>query len=131
MCRYQSYEQIDRIGEKYYKDDNYCGVVAVTVASGCSFGKAYNICKKLGRKDRKGTPMWISIAAMKKLGYKVERMPIRPCKTLMMAERKLPKTGTYWLLTRDHIACLKDGRLMDWSRKSKKQVYCVYKVETA
>ena len=131
MCRYQSYGQIKRIARKYYKETDFCGVVAVTVASGCSFGKAYNICKKLGRKDRKGTPMHVSIGAMKKLGYKVERMPIRPCKTLMMAERKLPKTGTYWLLTSTHIACVKDGRLMDWSHKSRMQVYCVYKIETA
>lgn len=131
MCRYKTFEQIREIGLKYYNEDSFCAVIAVTVASGCSFGKAYNICKKLGRKDRKGTPMWISIAAMKKLGYKVERMPIRPCKTLMMAEKQLPKTGTYWLRVRGHIACVKDGRLMDWSTNSKKRVYEAYKVETA
>ncbi len=106
MCRYKTFEQIREIGLKYYNDDSFCAVIAVTVASGCSFGKAYNICKKLGRKDRKGTPMCISIGAMKKLGYKVERMPIRPCKTLMMAEKQLPKTGTYWLrVERSYCLC--------------------------
>ena len=134
MCRYKDYAQIKRIGEKYYNDTNFCGVVAVTVASGCSFGKAYNLCKKLGRRDRKGTPMNVSIAAMQKLGFKVTELQHRPCKTLMMAERKLPKTGTYWLLTKRsecHITCVKDGQMIDWATKSKKQVYCVYKVETA
>lgn len=130
MCRYKDYEQIKRIAEKYYQDSNMCSVVALTAATGCSYGKAFNIYKKLGRKTRCGTYRDQQLKALEKLGYSLKGVP-KYCKTLGKAEESLPSKGTYWLYTRGHVACVVDGKLYDWSKGRRHRVIEIYKVETA
>lgn len=129
MCRYQDYEQIKRIAVKYYQDNNMCTVVALTAATGCSYGKAFNIYKKLGRKKRCGTYRDQQLKALDKLGYSLKDAP-KYCKTLGKAEELLPSKGTYWLYTRGHVACVVDGKLYDWSKGRRHRVIDIYKVET-
>jgi len=130
MCRYQDYEQIKHIAKKYYQDDNMCSVVALVAATGCSYGKAFNVYKKLGRKKQCGTYIAQQRVALDKLGYSLKDAP-KYCKTLGKAEELLPRKGAYWLYTCNHVACVVDGKLYDWSQGRKNRVLKIYKVETA
>lgn len=130
MCRYQNYEQILNIAKTYYQDSGMCSVVALTAATGCSYGKAFNIFKKLGRKKRCGTYIHQQREALTTLGYSLREAP-KYCKTLGKAEESLPRKGTYWLYTSRHVACVVDGKLYDWSHGRRHRITHIYKVETA
>ncbi len=130
MCRYQNYEQILNIAKTYYQDSGMCSVVALTAATGCSYGKAFNIFKRLGRKKRCGTYIHQQREALTTLGYSLREAP-KYCKTLGKAEESLPRKGTYWLYTSRHVACVADGKLYDWSHGRRHRITHIYKVETA
>ena len=131
MCRYQNYEQIARIADKYYNDLKMCTLVALIAATGCSYGKAYNIYKKLGRKTRKGTHRVMQAKALDKFGYRLVHVP-RFAKTLGKIADNAPKQGTYWIYSSRHVTCVVDGKVFDVPlRGSRKRVQCIYRVETA
>ena len=131
MCRYQNYQQIKRIAEKYYQDYNMCTLVALVATTGCSYGKAFNVFRKLGRQNRKGTYKHQQAMALSKFGYKLTEVP-RYAKTLTKVEELVPKKGTYWIYSRSHVTCVNDGKVFDAPLKgSRRRVKSIYRVETA
>jgi len=144
--RYE-YNKLSNILEKYYHDDNYCGVASLCTATGLSVGKSYHLLKRHGRKHRKGTPFKSIVNALKESGYALETLNGLRLKatdnwgkgyynagisTYGQAEKQL-KTGTYLVFNcttkSAHVGCIKDGTLNDWTARSKrKTVRSIFKV---
>jgi len=125
------YPELARVGKQYHKDTNFCGVIAVAVATGIKFTKASSLLRKGGRTKRKGTPFHAFNYALEKLGYYSESYEGKQPKSLATAVRMLPKKGTFWILTNRHITCIKDGVMDDWTaeRNSRKRVIWIKEIK--
>ena len=124
-----TYEELSKIGQKYYNDTNFCTVIATSVAAQVSFGKARNWLEQHGRKPRKGAYDHQYHEVMKKLGCTLERLPrSNTPKTVGQLARKM-KTGAYLVQLRHHVLVIDDGQVMDWTHdKSRHHIRCVYKI---
>ena len=71
---YKDYATIVQVAKKYYKDDNYCTVVALAVAAGIGYGAAFHTYRRLGRVAKKGTRLEMQKAAT---ATKYSAVPVR------------------------------------------------------
>lgn len=126
--RYQSYEEIKNIAQRYYRDDNMCTVIALAAATGIAYGKAFNVYKRLGRRTGRGTYKTVQEVALSQLGYRLELVPYHGCKTIGKAASMLPKTGAFWVYIKGHVACVNNGKMFDWSENRKHRVQAIYRV---
>jgi len=127
-----SYEELAKVGRKYYNDTNFCTVIGLAVACDLSFGKARALAKrKVGRRDRRGLNLLEIIALYKMMGKNLVPVPNVYGKTLATVSRNVPINGRYMFLTRTHCAVSRDGILEDWSADgdSRKRIDTVYKIE--
>lgn len=117
----------DRMGE--HKD---CAVIAVALTCKVSYEKAHAALKACGRRDRSGTPFNVTEAAVRKLGYKINRY-----KRMRQAggSRYTPKTiggrlrkGRYLCRVRGHIFAVVDGQVMDWTAGRNHRIEHFYRV---
>ena len=117
--RNDSYQELKRIGEKYYSDTNFCTVIATAKACRCSFGKAYSALKRGGRKTRKGTYTHQYHKAIVEIsGKTIEKLEGFEGKTVGYVEHSLPKKGTFLIKVSRHVACMVDGKIYDWTERS-------------
>ena len=124
-----SFEELYKVGQRYYSDSGFCAVIATAVACDISFGKALSFSKKVGRTHRKGTSL-VMIHGMLALGGKKITPIANFGATLTTSERHAPKTGRYMFLVRGHVAAMRDGVLEDWtSGGSKRKILVTYKIE--
>lgn len=124
-----SYEELHKVGQRYYSDTGFCSVIATAVACDLSFGKALSFSRKVGRKHRKGSSLKM-IHSMVALGGKKLTAIDNFGATLTTSERNAPKTGRYLFLVSGHIAAMRDGVLEDWSNGgSRRKILITYKVE--
>ena len=65
----KQYEELARVGSKYHKDKNFCGVIALAVATNIKFTKAQGLLRKYGRIKKKGTPFLAFWNSLKDLGF--------------------------------------------------------------
>lgn len=111
-----TFDELKRVGQRYYNDTNFCTVVAVAVAAQVAFGKARALLAKEGRKDRTGAYDFQYINAARQLGCRVE--PVEGFAWQRMAfskaVRRLPADGIYWVQTTRHITCVVNGTPVDW-----------------
>jgi hypothetical protein len=122
------FEKLKTVGQKYYSDTNFCGVVAIAAAGQVAFGKARAIAKRLGRKHRKGTNIMIIKEALAELGCDIEEIPIIG-KTLGTACRNAPKNGVFLIWTTRHITCVDSGQIIDWATTTRRhRVYKCFRV---
>lgn len=141
-----SYDDLAKVGKKYYKDTGFCAVIAIATACKISFGKARAMCKKLGRPDRKGTPLPIIGEVIRRRGYRAKPLTTFDLNTkggwtwytdrsdweyvghhLKTMPNKLPK-GTYMILVRNHILTMVDGKINDWSEGRSLRVQRVWEI---
>ena len=134
----KQYEELARVGSKYHKDRNFCGVIALAVATNIKFTKAQGLLRKYGRIKKKGTPFqafwnslrdlgFVNVSVWHNTDYDEDKEPMP--KTIDTCLRKLPKKGTFWILTNRHITCVKDGVMEDWAAKgSRKRVIWVAQI---
>ena len=113
------FEKLKTVGQKYYNDTNFCGVVAIAAAGQVAFGKARAIAKRLGRKHRKGTRIDIISNALAELNCDVQIIPSLG-KTLGTACRNAPKSGVFLLWTTKHITCVDSGQIIDWATTTRR-----------
>ena len=131
------YLALRNVATKHYPNEtNYCGVIALAVATGWRFGKARSVLfNRAGRRDRKGTQIGLLHYALKMNDYKAVYTRIEKAKTLVTAQRALQGTkGTYFIYTSRHVTCIKDGVCEDWSnnefgQKKLYRVESIYKIE--
>lgn len=127
------YEKLKHVATTYYNDSRYCSVLAIAVATGRKYGKCYNVLKRLGRRDRCGSYPMQQAKALNELGYQMVRdndltLNARS-RWLSKVNTYLPETGVFFVYTSDHVTCVKDGIIQDWSStKSRKRCQSVYRV---
>ena len=130
MSKYQNVREIYRVADKYYKDNNYCTVVALAIAAGIGFGKAFHTYRKLGRRRGYGTPRTMQKNALAKFGLKLE--PVYDnfgCKTTKGVGKIASKLeGTFWVHCTRHVGCIKDGHYYDWADKRNKRNIVISRV---
>ena len=117
--KYKNYDDIQKCA-KYYKDNNYCGVVSLAAAAGIGYGKAFHRLKKYGRVTGKGTPGRAMKRALKdfNLGATLCEKYGRAFKTLSTVRKNLNKLqGTYLIHSTTHVGCVKDGVYYGWAAK--------------
>lgn len=142
----QTFEEMYKIGQRYYNDRGFCGVVAVAAAAEVSFGKARatlaNKKHKSPRKTRTGTDMVTLRDTLKTLGCTITNIHSdnpnevnawcakgTTHKTLGKTCRMLPKDGVYLVHTTRHITCVDHGDIVDWATdKNRSKVVDVYKI---
>lgn len=127
--RYSDYAKVRDIAHKYYGDTNCCTVIALAVAAGCGYGKAYHVYRRLGRKTRRGTYMPMQVSALAEMGLEMVKVPA-PVSTVNQAEKLLRGTkGIYMVYSTSHVSAVYDGIMHDWaSGGSRKRVTGIYKV---
>ncbi len=128
-----TYEECAHVGIRHHNDNGFCSVVAMSVACDIAFSRARSImAKMINRRNGKGTYPAQVHKLLDLMGYKCEYVSISS-KTLKTAQRELANTkGAYYLYTRGHVSCVKDGVMQDWARNdlrpSNKRIESVYKI---
>lgn len=130
--RYDSYKKVRDIAVKYYRDDNMCTVVALAVAAGCGYGKAFHTYRRLGRVTGKGTYFPMQQSAFGEHGLKLEYVPMA-AKTVASAEKALKGTqGTFLIYSSGHVSAVHNGTMYDWAAGgSRKRIKSIYKAVIA
>lgn len=131
--RYDSYKTVHDIAVKYYKDTSMCTVVALAVAAGCGYGKAFHTYRRLGRRTGEGTRRAMQVAAFKEHGLTLQLVPVVGAATLLTAERLLKGTqGTFLVYSSCHVSAVHNGTMYDWAAGgSRKRVQGIYRVVKA
>ena len=124
-----SYQELVRIGQKYYKDARFCSVIAIATACNQAFGKAYHTMKRQGRPHAKGAQMFEILGALKELGFNANRVSGFEGKQVKSMPSLLPKTGSYMVFIRGHVLTVKNGEVCDWTEGRAHRVVSVYKIE--
>lgn len=127
--REYSYQELAKIGAKYYKDRNFCTVVALAVTCQQSFGKAYHTMKRLGRQDTKGAQYGLIYKAVDILGFKAEKVNGLYGKQVKSVTKLLPSTGLYMVHVRGHVLAVRNGEVIDWTEGRAHRIIRVYKIE--
>ena len=130
----QDYKKILEIGERHYKDKNFCGVLTCCTAAQASFGKVFNLFKKkTNRKTKRGVFAFqikevlahldVTLEKIYKPEYKNERI------TVSQAVKRLPKDQVFIVYIRGHVFCLDRGKINDWVDPTRRhRVQSIYKV---
>jgi len=128
-----TYEECRRVGFKHHKDGNFCSVVAMAVGCEIAFSRARAImAKHIERQNGVGTYRHHALQLITEMGYEVKEVVIRS-KTLKTAQRELAGTsGAFFLYTRGHVSCVKNGVMQDHARNdikpSSKRIQVVYQI---
>jgi len=127
-----SYEDIKERSEQL-RENNDCSVRALAAALGddsTAYDLAHDHMKAHGRAKGRGMRMSVIKKAFRSAGFELERVTSQylKAKTTLTAERYLPTTGTFLLVTSRHIAAYKDGELFDWSSGRRLRIEQILKV---
>lgn len=149
-----SYEEMAKVGRKYYNDTGFCGVVALASAAQVPFGLAKKTLERhedvpagFHREHRQGCHWFALEAALKALGCKVDcprnsvgRVMARDYegkhewvgKTVRNVEKAAPK-GLYMIYVDRHVLFMEDGIINDWTeiglqKRMGKQRGCMRKI---
>lgn len=119
---------------KSYGEKNDCAVKAVAVVTNATYEEAHAALKAAGRRNGRGTPLPVIMAAVKALGCHVKfddmvnhhgrnmgRM------TINRVPAALPK-GRWLVLCRKHILAVKDGEVLDWTEGRRHQARFAWQV---
>ena len=128
-----TYEECARVGRQHHRDTNFCSVIAMAVGCEIAFSRARAImAKHIARQNGRGTYRHHALKLITNMGYEVREVSVHS-RTLKTVQRELAGTeGTYFVYTRGHVSCVKDGVMQDWSRNdirpSSKRIENVFKI---
>ena len=114
-----------------FNEENDCSVKAIAIVSGLSYSECHSLYRKHGRKNKKGTPIYITHKVLEDLGCSIDY--IKPKKengskyTLRTIGKAYPK-GDYIIITNNHMVALCDGVIEDWASNSCKRVIRLYPI---
>jgi hypothetical protein len=108
-------------------EHNDCAVVATANVLGIPYAEAHALLHRYGRRNRCGTRLRITRAALESRAKVIERVISTPMSksyfgfaprraaypTVAQFLRKLPKTGRYFLCSTTHAFAYVDGKLLD------------------
>lgn len=130
-----------------HNETNDCAVKAVAAACNVPYADAHRVMKNLGRQDRRGTQLHITMRACQHFGFKmvarfaeefISQYPkshqILKSVTTHHPDRfaKVWADGkTYMFRTQGHILTIKNGRNCDWTRGRAMRCIDIYEVVPA
>ena len=115
MKKYADIQKLYHVAEKHYKDNSYCTVAALALATGVVYGVAYKKMESLGRKHGKGSPRSRTYKALEEMGYDYEPVLDIKFTTVKQLAKQLPKKGTFLAHISRHVLTVRDGIVEDWS----------------
>lgn len=129
------FSSLEQAASHYRGETNFCGVIAVCIATGCKFGKARAAMARLGRKTGRGSAItWINRAIKEIGGMTVQNRrdltdAFRGTHLKKITER-LPKRGIFLVYTSGHVSAVRDGVLQDWAAEtgSRKRIQFIVEV---
>tara|TARA_R110000824_G_scaffold95812_1_gene230092 strand:- start:89 stop:499 length:411 start_codon:yes stop_codon:yes gene_type:complete len=127
---YKDVQDICDVAKKYYKDRGMCSVIALAIAAGVGYGKAFHIYRRLGRRLGTGTYRDTQGKALALLGLKLEQVNnAYGCKTTKAVGKIAHRLqGTHWVYCTHHVGCIKDGHYYDWAGSRNMRNVLIYKV---
>jgi hypothetical protein len=127
------------LGEK-----NDCCVVTLAAAGDIPYEQAHAMLKKRGRRNGRGANGRDVLAALRELGFAVERVPVREMidrypgvhrnlkNVTTHHPRRFPaawRGKSYVMMVRAHILAVVDGEVQDWTVNRAKQAQELYEVK--
>ena len=113
------------------RERNDCAVKALAIAAEKPYEEVHALFKRLGRKNRRGTPLYTIVRAAREYSPNVLYTDIRkPCGgkyTARTIGEALPK-GKYILHYNGHVAAMVDGMVEDWTDGRCHRVIAVIKL---
>lgn len=119
-----SSDQYATIG-KEANEKRDCVIRALSIAACIDYNTAHALLKKHGRKDKRGTPLHVSIAALKELFPDVE---MKSANVSLDFFARSHTQGHYLVYTRNHAIALCDGVIHDWSSHPRYRVRYYWKL---
>lgn len=152
VARTETFTKLNSVSKSEFNEHRDCAVKAVALACDVSYDVAHSTLKRLGRKDKVGTPVHIITQAVVELGFNIRRWSFIERQNTIQSypgvHAKLQNITTHhprrfrrvWekhdhktlmFLTPRHIATFKGGVVHDWSINNSLQVTEVYEVTKA
>jgi len=134
---------------RFLGETNDCGVKAVALACDVPYAEAYVKLKRLGRRDRKGTPWAMIRRAIEEFGFEIKTWTTWEQRQLIDTypgvhknlhqitthhPRRFPKAWAplkekrLLLGVHKHVAAFRDGEVIDWTVNSAKRVWMILEV---
>ena len=138
----RSYAELDSIlGGRNYRDNNYCAIIALSIATHVNVGKIKRYVENhkglASRKHGKGTPFALIDRATLRFGKMTDPSFVVTSdlrgRTLHTVHTKLARdypNDTFFIYTHGHMACIREGILEDWTARkpSRRIVRNIYRV---
>jgi len=137
----RSYVELDHILGRHYRDNNYCGLIAVCLATNASTGKVKRYVEKFAKHWRlrvhgKGTPFEVIEKTLKRFGKEHDfdwDLFGYTGRTLNSVHNELARAypnDTFHVYVKGHVACIREGILEDWtaSKPSRRKVTHVHRI---
>ena len=138
----RSYAELDSIlGGRNYRDNNYCAIIALSIATHVNVGKIKRYVENYkglaSRKHGKGTPFALIDRATLRFGKMTDTSFVVTSalrgRTLHTVHTKLARAypnDTFFIYTSGHMACIREGILEDHTarRPSRRIVRNIYRV---
>ena len=125
----RSYAELHHILGRHYRDNSYCGLIAVCLATNASPGKVKRYVEKFAKHWRlrphgKGTPYEVISLALKRFGKEHDfnwDLFGYTGRTLNSVHRELAREypdDTFHVYVKGHVACIREGILEDWTART-------------
>lgn len=113
--RKRSYDQLVKVGLEYYRDDNFCSVIATAGATGLSFGKIAAEFKREGRETGKGVKVVQMLNVLRTFGVEpsIAHEELEGKQFRTVAERLKNKGGVYAIIHSGHVTLIRKGEMVD------------------
>ncbi len=107
-----------------------CSIIALALASGVSYEESRRVLGLYGRRPASGATYSTICGALSHLGLDYTRASLPEAKTLKTLHRESwAYDGVYLVFTATHVACLRDGQLIDWAIDTKKRIVGFWKIQ--
>ena len=127
----KTFKKLDKAAAFHTQRDgsrNHCAVIALAAAAGVSFGKAAIVLRDQGRTDiTQGTSVDTLVRGATELGLRVSRQARIVGGTAQRFAADTPK-GMFFVITTGHVACVKDGELVDHEKGQRKKIVAVLEI---
>jgi hypothetical protein len=100
----------------YSRSPRDCTVRAFAVITGCTYTEAEQIYRMMAAR-KPGTASYLVLEIYEALGYKFEKQTIWTGTVSTTLESKL-RDGRYLVLSKNHVAAMRDGVLHDWTART-------------
>lgn len=134
-----------RLNSDQKGESNDCAGISLALVCRVPYEVAHAKLKQLGRKDRKGTPTWMSTKAVLELGRGCIKVDPRSfieqypsphrfkCRFVTTHHpRRFPKAWdknrTYLIRVQGHILAVIGGEVKDWSVNTSKRVWQIWEI---